>query len=76
MKEIALLIARKTGLPTLGKKRCKKSIFPTYPSQKIALDNRQAPTLAVILEQRCSPRPAKTPYTRRQNHEKDFICAP
>jgi len=32
LKEIALLAARKTGLPTLGKKRCKKSIFPTYPS--------------------------------------------
>jgi hypothetical protein len=44
LKENALLSAGKTGLPTLGKKRCKKSIFPTYRPQKIALDEHQSPT--------------------------------
>jgi hypothetical protein len=44
LKEKALLTARKNGLPTLGKKLFKKSTFPTYRRQKIALDNHQSPT--------------------------------
>jgi len=44
LKENALLIARKTGLPTLRKKLFKKSTFPTYRPQKIALDEHRSPT--------------------------------
>jgi hypothetical protein len=44
LKENALLTARKTGLPTLRKKLLKKSTFPTYRPQKIALDEHQSLT--------------------------------
>jgi hypothetical protein len=44
LKEKALLTARKNGLPTLGKKLLKKSTFPTYRPQKIALDKHQSRT--------------------------------
>jgi hypothetical protein len=43
LKEKALPTARKTGLPTLGKKLFKKSTFPTYRQQKIALDEHRSP---------------------------------
>ena len=38
------MTARKNGLPTLGKKRFKKSTFLTYRQKKIALDERQSLT--------------------------------
>jgi hypothetical protein len=39
------LLPEKTGLPTLRKKPYKKSTFPTYCLQKIALDGHHSPTL-------------------------------
>ena len=44
LKENAILTARKSGLRTPKKFRSKKSTFPTYPPQKIALDAHQSPT--------------------------------
>ena len=38
------MTARKTGLPTFGKKRLEKSTFLTYRQTKIALDEHQSPT--------------------------------